>query len=232
LINTAKNFVADTKDYWAMYSAQLIRLDQCMRNYGPESDLMRDHLQSFTAAVIANLWRTEPAPSGVGYPDTRNMSRDDAQHGLTDLLNCIKLEILRLTPSDSLHEKLAIDCFDQYKEFATVRWSLPLEPRSSLSMPFLRMLISWLMIVFLCFGLRAPANPLAMIMIVLSATTLSSMMFAVMDMVNPYEGLYNISSKNMHKALDATCGLDVTRIGQSLGPLEDDAIPNALGGSD
>jgi hypothetical protein len=31
---------------------------------------------------------------------------------------------------------------------------------------------------------------------------LSSMMFAIIDIVDPYKGLYNISSKNMHYALD------------------------------
>jgi hypothetical protein len=42
-----------------------------------------------------------------------------------------------------------------------------------------------------------------MIVITLSATTLSGMMFALIDVVDPYKGLYNISSKNMHYALDA-----------------------------
>jgi len=29
------------------------------------------------------------------------------------------------------------------------------------------------------------------------------MIFAIMDIVDPYKGLYNISSKNMHQALGA-----------------------------
>jgi len=29
------------------------------------------------------------------------------------------------------------------------------------------------------------------------------MVFAIIDVVDPYKGLYNISSKNMHYALDA-----------------------------
>ena len=29
------------------------------------------------------------------------------------------------------------------------------------------------------------------------------MVFAIIDIVDPYKGLYNISSKNMHYALDA-----------------------------
>ena len=77
-----------------------------------------------------------------------------------------------------------------------------LGPQSSLPAPFLRMLVAWIMIIFVCFGLRTPANPLVMILITLSATTLSGMMFAIIDVVDPYKGLYNISSKNMHNALD------------------------------
>jgi hypothetical protein len=59
------------------------------------------------------------------------------------------------------------------------------------------------MIIFVCFGLRAPANPLVILVIALSAIMLGSMMFAIMDVVDPYKGLYNISSKNMHHALNA-----------------------------
>ena len=65
------------------------------------------------------------------------------------------------------------------------------------------MLVAWIMIIFMCFGLRGPANPMVMIVIMLSATTLSSMMFAIIDVIDPYKGLYNISSKNVHYALDA-----------------------------
>ena len=47
----------------ANYAAQLTLLDQCMRNYGPGSELVRRHLQSFTAAAIASNWRSEAAPA-------------------------------------------------------------------------------------------------------------------------------------------------------------------------
>jgi len=73
------------------------------------------------------------------------------------------------------------------------------------------MLIAWLMTIFVCFGLRAPADPLIITMIALSAATLSSMMFAIMDIVDPYRGLYNISSKNMHQALHAMHRQTVTK---------------------
>ena len=203
LINATKSFIDATQNHWAIFAGQLIRLDQSMRNYGSESEQMRRQLQSFTAAAIVKFWRADDIPTGVTYPDVRKLSKDEAKQVLSDLLNRIELGIIRLKSPDPLHERLAADCFDQYKEFARARWSLLLAPQNSLPAPFLRMLVAWIMIIFVCFGLRAPANPLVMIVITLSATTLSGMMFAIIDIVDPYKGLYNISSKNMHYALDA-----------------------------
>lgn len=203
LINATKSFIDATQEHWAMFAGQLIRLDQSMRNYGSESEQMRRQLQSFTAAAIVKFWRADDIPTGVNYPDVRKLSKDEAKHVLSDLVNRIELGIIRLKSPDPLHERLAADCFDQYKEFAKARWSLLLAPQNSLPTPFLRMLVAWIMTIFVCLGLRAPANPLVIIVITLSATTLSSMMFAIIDIVDPYKGLYNISSKNMHYALDA-----------------------------
>ena len=203
LINATKSFVDATQNHWAIFAGQLIRLDQSMRNYGSESEQMRRQLQSFTAAAIVKFWRADDIPIGVTYPDVRNLSKDEATQVLSDLVNRIELGIIGLKSPDPLHERLAADCFEQYKEFARARWSLLLAPQNSLPTPFLRMLVGWIMAIFVCWGLRAPANPLVIIVITLSATTLSSMMFAIIDIVDPYKGLYNISSKNMHYALDA-----------------------------
>ena len=203
LINATKSFIDATQEHWAIFAGQLIRLDQSMRNYGSESEQMRRQLQSFTAAAIVNFWRADDIPTGVHYPDVRKLSKDEARQVLSDVVNRIELGIIGLKPPDPLHERLAADCFDQYKEFARARWSLLLAPQNSLPAPFLRMLVGWIMAIFVCLGLRAPANPLVIIVITLSATTLSSMVFAIIDIVDPYKGLYNISSKNMHYALDA-----------------------------
>ncbi|BBX44144.1 hypothetical protein GCM10009641_67570 [Mycobacterium cookii] len=202
MISAAKNFIETTEDRWAKYAALLIRLDQSMRNYGPGSEPIRRRLQSFTAAGIVNFWRHESIPAGVSYVDVREKSRADVHQVLTDTLNRIKLDIFQLKPSDPLHERLAADCIDQYKDFAMARWSLVMEPERSIPAPFLRMLMSWLMIIFLCFGLRTTASPLVIIAIALAGITLSSMTFTIADMVDPYEGRFNISSKSMRNALD------------------------------
>jgi hypothetical protein len=202
LLSATKSFVDATQNHWAAFAAQLIRLDDSMRNYGPESENLRSLLQRFTAAAIVKFWRADKIPADVDYPDVRNLSKADSRRVLSGLLNHIEVGIIQLQTPDPLRERLAADCFEQYKEFANARWSLLLAPQNSLPPPFLRMLVAWIMAIFVCFGLRAPANPLVIIVITLSATTLSSMMFAIIDVVDPYKGLYNISSQNMHYALE------------------------------
>jgi hypothetical protein len=210
LINSTKSFIDSTENRWAVFAGQLIQMDQSLRNYGVESEPMRSQLRSFTAGGIANFWRSETISTNVPYPDVRRMSRDDAKTVLSELLAGIELEIIRLTPSDPVQERLAADCFDQFKELARARWSLLLAPQTSLPIPFVRTLIAWLMIIFVCFGMRTPADPLMLVMIALAAITLSSMMFAIIDIVDPYQGLYNISSRNMLQALGTMLGPRVT----------------------
>jgi hypothetical protein len=41
LINATKSFIDTTQDHWAIFAGQLIRLDQSLRNYGPESEQLR-----------------------------------------------------------------------------------------------------------------------------------------------------------------------------------------------
>src|SRR6202012_1955727 len=88
-------------------AAELAQLDQCLRNYGPETDRARAMLQAYTAAVIASPWPDEPKPAGLTYPDTSGMARRGENVTLGALMNGAGLAIDTLTPADALHQNLA-----------------------------------------------------------------------------------------------------------------------------
>ena len=69
--------------------------------------------------------------------------------------------------------------------------------------PFYQVLVLWLMIMFVCFGLVAPRNALSMSIILLCATSLSSVIFVILDLSRPYGGFFNIPSATMRAALDS-----------------------------
>src|SRR5215469_9044815 len=51
-------------------AARLAQLDRCLRDYGPETEPIRQQLRGYVAAVIASTWPDEPRPAGVVFPDT------------------------------------------------------------------------------------------------------------------------------------------------------------------
>lgn len=183
------------------YAAQLTELDQCLRNYGPGTEPIRLQLQGYTAAAVASTWPSEPPPAGVGRPDTTGMARVGESEALGRMLNRIDLEIRRLQPADAFHERLAADCSAQLADVLRRRWALIEEAHGSVSQPFLRVLVFWLMVVFASFGLYAPRNGMVLVAIALCAVCLTSAIFVILDMDIPYGGLFGISSQPMRGAL-------------------------------
>ncbi len=185
------------------YALRLGLLDQCLRDYGPQAAAARRQIHSYTAAVIASTWPNEPPPAGVEYPQTAHMPRVGATPVLAALIDRIGVEIARLQPADNLQQKLDAICLDQYHDVTNARLNVIEDTRSVLFEPFYQVLVFWLMIIFGCFGLVAPRNSLAVTTIALCAVSLSSVIFVILDLSTPYEGLFAIPSTAMRSALGA-----------------------------
>ena len=71
------------------------------------------------------------------------------------------------------------------------------------SAPFYRILVFWLMIIFASFGLVAPRHSLSVIFIALCAVSLSTAIFVIFGLSQPYDGLLAISSAPMRMTLDS-----------------------------
>ena len=59
------------------------------------------------------------------------------------------------------------------------------------------------MIIFALFGLVAPRNILSIITIALTAISLSSVLFVILDLSGPYGGIFSIPSTSMRVALSS-----------------------------
>jgi hypothetical protein len=107
----------------------------------------------------------------------------------------------RLDPADSLHQHLQSVCEQQYADLIKSRWTVIEQARPSFSPPFYWVLVFWLVILFASIGLTAPANPVTVIVIALSAISISAAMFVIIDLDQPYGGLFGIPSTAMRHAL-------------------------------
>lgn len=183
------------------YTMKLAALDVCLRDYGPESQDIRNLLHGYVAAVIASTWPDEPPPTGVAYPDTSRMPRTGGSPVLAGLMNRIGTDINRLPASGPFQQRMLAMCAARYRDVMSVRTETIVDTRQGLVRPFYVILVSWLMIMFACFGLMAPLNGITGITLLLCAFSLSSVIFVIGDLDQPYGGLFSIPSSGMRDAL-------------------------------
>jgi hypothetical protein len=205
LTTSAKNSFDQIGNDLRGLGSQLIRLDTLMREYGPETDPTRALLRRYTAAAIASSWADEPPPPGnydlpkLVKTDSGNLTESPV---LGDLLVAVELQLRRLAPEDSFHQRLAADTLSAFQTLTQRRWKLIEEAHSSISIPFYVVLVFWLVVVFATFGLSAPRNLLVYLMLGLGALSIASALFVILDLDAPIGGLFSVSSEPLRVALE------------------------------
>jgi hypothetical protein len=183
------------------YAAEFAQMDQCLRDYGPETAPIREQLQSYVAAVIASTWPDEKPPADVRYPDTSKLPLTGESPMLGAIINAAGKEVLDLQPADAQRQRILNQCTQQYSDLIKSRWAVIEGARPSISTPFYWVLVFWLVILFACLGLTAPPDAMAVIVIALSAISITGAVFVILDLDLPYGGLFGIPSESMRNAL-------------------------------
>jgi hypothetical protein len=182
-------------------AAQLAQLDRCLRDYGPETAAIREQLRGYVAAVIASTWPDEPRPVDVAFPDPSKMPMIGESPLLSDVLSEVGRGVHQLQPTDAFHRTQMAACVGQYGELLNARWKVIEGARGSISPPFYWVLVVWLAILFGSFGLTARPNAMVMTMTVLCALSITIAVFVILDMDEPYGGLFGVPSTSMRNAL-------------------------------
>ncbi len=143
LVSTAKSSFDTKHNELTLMSADTLLLDRVLANYGPETKTIREQLRRAGERSLEMIWpqngqapQLQPAANGEVLYDMLEAvaPKNDEQRGL-------KTQALQLTI-----------------EILKTRWLLFEQSGSSISTPFLVVLVFWLTIIFTSFGLFAPRN--------------------------------------------------------------------------
>jgi hypothetical protein len=205
LLTASAKTVFDTNaDDIRAYATELIQLDNTLRQYGVEGDAPRQLLRAYTAAAIASTWANEPRPPGNYYPvvnASEGNPRNLDSHKLGDMLDQAQRDMREMQPHDSFHQKLMAEALTQFDRLLQQRWKLVEESHGTISSPFDRILVFWLIIIFLCFGLIAPRNALSLVTITLGALSIASALYVILDLDTPFTGAIIVPSQPLRDAL-------------------------------
>lgn len=185
----------------SIYAASLENLDQCLRGIGPATEPTRLRLRQYTAAVIASTWPREPVPRIEGMPDTSTMAIRGESIQLSRIMNEIGSAIDALAPGDAAGANILARCRAAYTAAVSARWGVIEDTHAPAGDSFILILSFWLGLVFLSFGVQIPQRMLSAVVLAIGVISVSSVMFVIVDLNMPYQGVFSISSAAMRDSL-------------------------------
>ena len=180
LISSAKSSYDTQKSELTLVTSRLVFLDRALAHYGPETKEIRGLVRQAALHLVHELW-----------PDTPPAAPADA--------GAIFDRIQALSPQDEGHRLLQAQALTLAIELGQTRGLMIEQRGSSVSTALLSIVVFWLAIIFVSFGLFAPRNATVKAALLVCALSVSCAIFLILEMDRPFEGLLQISNTQMRE---------------------------------
>ena len=169
----------------------ILTLDRLLARYGPETGEIRRGLQRGIGGRIEMIW-----PQGPSKP----ANRDPMDSGAVAQAERLAVDIRILNPRDDSQRALQSRALELTEALLHARWLLFAGTETSVPMPFLVILLFWLTITFVSFGVFSPSNATVVIILFVCALSVSSAVFLILEMDTPFDGLIKVSADPLRYA--------------------------------
>ena len=192
LVGNTYAFFAMQKSEMETMASRVLLVDQALAQYGPEAKPARDKLKEAVTQSYELFWRgadRDPEQLKVDAALTRWTS-------MTDDLG--SLNPTTATQKDALAAaKANLALMEQTRLLMSLQLSSPIAWSLVISV------IAWSMFLFCGFGVLSGTNPTTMAALALGAVSVASAMFLILDLSQPYSGLFRIPPAAMEQTLEA-----------------------------
>jgi len=187
--------VASAKGSYEAQSAELTRmsanialLDRGLALYGPETKETRALLRGTASRILDQLWSKDGTSASSQAPTSAGGE-------------ILYEKIQALSPKNDMQRSLHGQALSIAVDIGKIRWLMYAQQATSVSMPLLVVLVLWLTLIFISFGLFAPFNATVVASLFVSTLSVSGAIFLILEMYGPYSGLIQISSAPLRAAL-------------------------------
>jgi hypothetical protein len=188
LISSAKSTYDTRSSQLVQISGDVITLDHVLARYGPEAKDARSLLHSSVAAAIERFWPADDAkPAGF-----------DVKASPTEALY-EKIEVL--SPQTEPQRNLQAQALKLAMDLGQLRFLLFENSGSKIPLPFLIVLVFWMTVIFISFGLFSPVNMTVITILLICGLSISGAIFLILELDRSFEGTMKISSAPFRYAL-------------------------------
>jgi len=188
LVASAKGSYDTQSAELTQMSANIALLDRVLALYGPETKETRALLRGAVVRALDQMWSK----------DGTNASRLAPPSAGGEILYD---KIQGLSAKNDTQRSLQGQALSMAMDLGKTRWLMYEQATIPVSMPLLVVLVLWLTVIFISFGLFAPFNGTVVSSLFVSALSVSGAIFLILEMYAPYAGVIQISSAPLRAAL-------------------------------
>jgi len=187
LVSTANSSYQERKNELAEMGSNFVLVDGLLASYGPDAQALRMELRGMAESGLERVWPSHAPQASLRPQDNGQVFYDQVQG---------------LVPKNETQAALKAAAISAAVNLRHTYWLMFLgTEQSSLSFPLLLVVVSWLTLIFVSFGLFAPRNKEVLVTLLASALAVSAAVFVIMAMYTPFRGIMRISSSPMREAL-------------------------------
>ena len=171
-------------------SVNLILFDRTLELYGPDAKAVRDGLHEVVWQTHDLIWsRDGVRPENLNAPETQSSAKANVEG------------IQKLSPKTGDERTMKSQAMREAESLSQTRLLMFMELGGSISWPFLTVLVFWISMLFLGFGLCARFNGTVTVALFVGAISVAGAVFLVLELNDPYRGLMRISDEPLRRAM-------------------------------
>ncbi len=190
LVSSAKSSYDAMNDQIKQSCATIVVLDHILSQYGEDARPIREMVKNHLLFAHEKIWPSKST-------DTINLKAVEQAPGM----EAVREKIIELQPKTDKERALQTDALQVSSELTHLRWQLIEHESGSIPTPFLIVLVFWLAIFFITFGLLSPANATIIAVMCVCTLSVAGAVFLILEMNMPLQGIIKISDESLLKAL-------------------------------
>jgi hypothetical protein len=171
-------------------AANVLLLDRVLAFYGPEAQETRDALHTALQVTHDRIW----SPSSAGIV---TLDPTATQSVGVDFFESLQ----HLSPKNEEQRSLRSEAVQLSGSIARVRYLLFEQSGSGIALPFLAVLVFWLCVLFLGFGLFTRFNATVAVAHLIGALSVWGAIFLILELNQPYHGILRLSDAPLRATL-------------------------------
>jgi len=173
-------------------AAKVLQLDLALDDYGPEALPERAKLRQSVGKAIDEVWGAKESDFNFAANnfDAAVRSLRDREHALESL-----------HPSTDFQKQALAEANSTADAIGQARLQMSFALSRPVSYPLLFIVVGWGVFLFCGFGLMSKGHAMSLVAVVVGAFAVSSAIYMILDLSNPYSGIFRASPAPLEQVL-------------------------------